>query len=194
MKYRILCQSFCFVLMAAISTFAQHDKASQATIDIRDYCDPDSFNAAVGPGTCVRDTSTGAINFTGFLAELGADKSVGAWRFAPEQIRAAEGAKLEVHNLGGETHTFTEVKRFGGGFLDFLNSPSGNPNPAPECAQMVNGELVPQPPSDENIFIPAGGSATVPLNHEVVQRYQCCIHPWMRLTISPKDQHHSEVH
>jgi hypothetical protein len=73
-------------------------------------------------------------------------------------------------------------------------APSGNPNPAPECAQMVNGELVPQPPSDENIFIPAGGSATVPLNHEVVQRYQCCIHPWMRLTISPKDQHHSEVH
>jgi hypothetical protein len=61
-------------------------------------------------------------------------------------------------------------------------------------AQMVNGELVPQPTSDENIFIPAGGSATVPLNHEVVRRYQCCIHPWMRLTISPKDQHHSEVH
>jgi plastocyanin len=184
----------CFVFLAAMSSFAQQDKASQATVDIRDYCDPDSFNAAVGPDTCVRDTSTGAINFGGFVAELGADKSVGAWRFAPEQIRVSEGATLELHNLGGETHTFTEVKRFGGGFVDFLNAPSGNPTPAPECAQMIDGALVPQPPSDDNIFLPAGASTTIQLDHEVVKRYQCCIHPWMRLTISPKDQHHSEVH
>jgi plastocyanin len=194
MTYRISCVSLCLVFLAAATTFAQNDKTSQATIDIRDYCDPDSFNAVIGPDTCLRDTSTGAINFGGFVAELGSDKSVGAWRFAPEQIRLSEGATLELHNLGGETHTFTEVKRFGGGFVDFLNASSGNPTPAPECAQMVNGALVPQPPSDENIFVSAGGSATVHLDHEVVKRYQCCIHPWMRLTISPKDQHHSEVH
>jgi hypothetical protein len=96
--------------------------------------------------------------------------------------------------VGGETHTFTEVKRFGGGVVDFLNASSGNPTPAPVCAQMVDGALVPQPPSDENFFVSAGGSATVHLDHEVVERYQCCIHPWMRLTISSKDQHHSEVH
>jgi plastocyanin len=190
----MFCLSACLLLVTTLSTWAQDGKASQATIDIRDYCDPDSFNAAIGPGTCVRDTSTGAINFTGFVAEIGADKSAGAWRFAPEQIRVSEGATLELHNLGGETHTFTEVKRFGGGFVDFLNELSGNPTPAPECAQMVDGALVPQPPTDENMFIPAGGSATVQLDHEVVKRYQCCIHPWMRLTISPKDQHHIEVH
>lgn len=194
MAHRIFWLSLCFVLVASVSMFAQHDKVSQATIDVRDYCDPDSFNAAIGPGTCERDTSTGAINFTGFVTELGTDKSVGAWRFAPQQIRVNEGATLELHNLGGETHTFTEVKRFGGGFVDFLNALSGNPVPAPECAQMVDGELVPQSPSDENIFIPGGGSATVPLDHEVVKRYQCCIHPWMRLTITPKDQHHTEIH
>lgn len=193
MAHRIFCLSLCFVLMAAVSTSAQDGKVSQATIDIRDYCDPDSFNAVIGPGTCMRDTSTGAINFTGFVTELSADKSAGAWRYAPEQIRVTEGATLELHNLGGETHTFTEVKRFGGGFVDFLNAASGNSVPAPECAQMVDGQLVPQPPSDENIFIPAGGSATVQLDQEVVKRYQCCIHPWMRLTISPKDQHHSEI-
>lgn len=194
MTYRISRIALGLVFLAGVCTFAQNDKTSQATIDIRDYCDPDSFNAAVGPGTCVRDTSTGAINFAGFVAELGADRSVGAWRFAPEQIRISEGATLELHNLGGETHTFTEVKRFGGGFVDFLNAPSGNLTPAPECAQMVNGALIPQPPSDENVFVPAGGGATVHLDHEVVKRYQCCIHPWMRLIISPKDQHHSEVH
>jgi len=193
MTCRTFCVSVCFVLLATLCTWAQDDKANQANIDIRDYCDPDSFNAAIGPDSCVRDTSTGAINFTGFIAELGADKSVGAWRFAPGQIRVAEGATLELHNLGGETHTFTEVKRFGGGFVDVLNALSGNTTPAPECAQMVDGALVPQPPSDENMFIPAGASTTVQLNQEVVKRYQCCIHPWMRLTITPKDEHHVEI-
>ena len=194
MKNRHFSMAACVVLLSVGSTFAQHDKSTQLTIDIRDYCDPASFNAAIGPDTCVRDTSDGAITFNGFVAELGADKSVGAWRFAPEQIRVSQGTTLQLQNLGGETHTFTEVKRFGGGFLDFLNAASGNPVPAPECAQVVNGSLVPQPPSEENIFIPAGGSATLPLEHETVARYQCCIHPWMRITITPKDQHHEQVH
>ena len=191
---RGFCSAFFVALLSAVSAFAQHHKTSQATINIRDYCDPASFDAAVGPDTCVRDTSLGLITFTGFVTELNADKSVGAWRFAPGQLRVSEGATLELHNLGGETHTFTEVKRFGGGFVDFLNVASGNPVPAPECARMVDGSLVPQPPSDDNIFIPAGGSATLPLEHEVTARYQCCIHPWMRITITPKDQHHEEVH
>jgi peptide/nickel transport system permease protein len=47
-----------------------------------------------------------------------------------------------------------------GGFVDALNGASGNPVPAPECAQMVNGVLAPQPPSANNVFVPAGGTAT----------------------------------
>jgi len=182
------------VLLSATSALAQQDRSTQLNIHIRDYCDPTTFNAAIGTGTCVRDTSVGAITFSGFVAELGADKSVGAWRFAPGQIRVSQGTTLQLQNLGGETHTFTEVERFGGGFVDFLNVASGNLVPAPECAQVVNGNLVPQPPSEENIFIPAGGNASLPLQHEVVARYQCCIHPWMRITITPKDQHHEQVH
>src|SRR5262249_16223192 len=153
---------------------------AQAPIDIRDYCDPSSFNTAVGPGTCARDTTNGEITF----AELTADKSVGAWRFAPQQISVPEGTTLHVNNLGGETHTLTAVKRFGEAFLAFSNRLSGNPIPAPECGQVVDGTLVPEPPSDENIFIPAGGTATGHLEHGVTARYQCCIHPWMRLTIT----------
>jgi len=181
-----------FALVAALFlfcgafAFAQDNKVSQATIDIRDYCDPSSFNTAVGPGTCVRDTTNGEITFSGFVAELTADKSVGAWRFAPQQISVPEGATLHVNNLGGETHTLTAVKRFGEGFLDFLNRLSGNPIPAPECGQVVDGTLVPEPPSDENIFIPAGGTATVHLEHGVTARYQCCIHLWMVLPLPPK--------
>lgn len=194
MKSRGFGIAACVVLLSVASAFAQQDKSAQSTIHIRDYCDPASFNAVIGPGTCVRDTSDGAITFSGFVNELGADKSVGAWRFAPAQIHVSQGTTLQLQSLGGETHTFTEVKRFGGGFVDFLNAASGNPVPAPECAQVVNGNLVPQPPSDKNIFIPAGGQATFSLEPQVVTRVQCCIHPWMRITITPKDQHHEQVH
>src|SRR5205823_11172156 len=90
-------------------------KPSQLTIHVRDYCDPDTFNAGLGPGTCTRDTSTGAINLNGFLTEATLDKSVGAWRFVPDRPMAREGATINLQNLGGETHTFTRVKRFGGG-------------------------------------------------------------------------------
>jgi hypothetical protein len=58
---------------------------------------------------------------------------------------------------------------------------------------MVKGNLVPQPPSADDIFIPAGGSARTTLKQGEVARFQCCIHPWMRVTITPKDEHHEEV-
>ncbi len=173
---------------------AQNSKLNtDVTIHVRDYCDPASFNAAVGPGTCDRSTINGSITFDGFLAELIADKSVGAWRFVPQQTSVAADASLHLSNLGGETHTFTQVKDFGGGFIDFLNGLSGNPVPAPECAQVVNGQLVPQPPSADNIFLAPGSTATVSLDHELNAKYQCCIHPWMRLTITPRDTHHLEI-
>jgi len=184
-----------FAVVGLSITAAAQNKAQppELTIRIRDYCDPASFNAALGTGTCSRDISTGAITFTGFLTELSMDKSVGAWRFAPSQSPAAEGATLNLQSLGGETHTFTRVKRFGGGFVAPLNGAAGTPTPAPECAQMVNGNLVPQPPSPDNIFIPAGTSASMTLKLGETARFQCCIHPWMHLTITPKDEHHANL-
>ena len=188
---------FCCALLVSGVTAAYAQNAGKLStdvnVDIRDYCDPTSFNAVIGPGTCVRSTVLGFITFDGFLGELTADQSVGAWRFAPSQASIAEKATLHVTNLGGETHTFTQVKDFGGGFVDFLNGLSGNPVPAPECAQVVEGQLVPQPPSADNIFLGPGASATVVENHELNAKYQCCIHPWMRLTLTPRDTHHTQV-
>jgi hypothetical protein len=178
---------------AATPILSSHedDRPQALNVDIWDYCDPASFNAALGSDTaCVRDTSTGAITFPGFSAELAAEKSVGAWRFAPGAFNSEEGINFTLRSLGGETHTFTRVKKFGGGFVPFLNAASGNPDPAPECAQLVDGNLVPQPPSANNIFVPAG--ATVPgpqLREDEDAKFQCCIHPWMRATVRASHKH-----
>jgi hypothetical protein len=190
MRTTILFVLTCFLLLTSLA----QGQGSEFNIHIRDYCDPASFNAVLGAGACVRDTTNGAITFGGFIAEVSADKSAGAWRFAPNQLKAAEGATLNLQSLGGETHTFTRVKRFGGGFVEALNAASGNPTPAPECAQVVDGSLVPQPPGPDNLFIPAGGAAAATLKQGEVARFQCCIHPWMRLTVTPQDQHHTQVH
>src|SRR5216683_5322890 len=125
MKKAILTLTACLTLFSFAALAQDKAQPSQLTIHVRDYCDPTSFNAAFGNGVCNRDTSTGAITVTAFLTELTMDKSVGAWRFAPSQTAVAQGATLNLQNLGGETHTFTRVKRFGGGFVAPLNAAAG---------------------------------------------------------------------
>lgn len=185
---------FAVATLSVTAPAQDKSKPSELTIHVRDYCDPATFNAAVGDGACIRDTSTGAINFMGFLTELSIDKSVGAWRFAPSQSPAGKPLTLNLQSLGGETHTFTRVNRFGGGFVAALNDGAGTPVPAPECAQTVDGNLVPQPPGPDNIFIPAGGSATMTLRPGETARFQCCIHPWMHFTITAGEDHDAAHH
>lgn len=180
-----------FILSTVFAEDNHNRGKSQASVHLWDYCDPTSFNAAFGDGTCNRDTSTGAITIDGFLGELTSDQSVGAWRFSPAEIKSDHRPiTLALQNVGGETHTFTRVKKFGGGFVDALNQASGNPVPAPECAQLVNGVLNPQAPGADNLFIPAGGTASASVSRGDDQiRYQCCIHPWMRLVVNHQEDH-----
>jgi hypothetical protein len=193
-KITLFFTALSFLLVGIVGLAQDKKHPSDVTIHIRDYCYPASFNAALGDGTCMRDTSTGAITVNGFLTEATVDKSVGAWRFVPAQVKAGHDASLHLENLGGETHTFTRVKRFGGGFVAPLNAASGTNEPAPECAKVVDGNLVPQAPSADNLFIPAGGSATMTLKKGETARFQCCIHPWMHTTITSEDEHHNNVH
>ena len=168
------------------------------TITMWDACDPATFNAAVGPGTCAPGHHGNTL-FPDFIGELQSDQIAGAWRFNP-LLNATEGnfklARLDltsgdqttIQNKGGETHTFTRVNKFAGGFKARLNGLSGNPDPAPECAQVVNGTLVPQPESATNQFVEAGkteagptaGSSALPLG---VSSWECCVHPWMRMVV-----------
>ena len=119
-------------------------RAEGRRILMLDQCDPDSFNAAIGPGTCV--DRNGGITFDAFIALLQGQQRVPSWRFSPEAIHVPTELTLPIVNAGGEEHTFTEVEEFGGGIVPVLNTLSGNPVPAAECLTLS--------PSD---FIAAGG-------------------------------------
>ena len=139
---------------------------AQAVIDLFDACDPETFNAALGPGTCVRN---GGVRFENFLELLTRHHSVGAWHMTPPQAHMDEGDVLMAVNHGGETHTFTEVEEFGGGIVPVLNERMGLTAVAPECNAAT--------------FIPPGGSSSETEEEEGVEKYQCCIHPWMRAEV-----------
>ena len=168
-------------------------------ITMRDACDPTSFNLNVGPGTCVPGQHGNTL-FSDFIDELTTDQNAGAWRFNPMlnakagtfklvRLDLTSGDQTSLVNKGGETHTFTRVAKFGGGFIAPLNGLTGNPVPAPECAQVLpDGSLAPQPEGPTNQFVEAGNSEAGPIAGSSalppgVSYWECCIHPWMRMVV-----------
>jgi len=145
---------------------------SPTTVQVRDDCDPATFNAGPpdGPGLGHICDGDGGTTFGEFIGELQATQRAEKWRFNPD--RMSEPRNILAQNRGGETHSFTRVAQFGGGQVDVLNTLSGNPVPAPECLQ----------PSVGPTFIGPGHSLAV---NDVAggDKFQCCIHPWMRTTV-----------
>ncbi|MFL5615271.1 MAG: CHRD domain-containing protein [Gemmatimonadaceae bacterium] len=138
-------------------------------IKMLDDCDPASFNAAVGPGSCV---GNGKTTFQSFLAELQATHVAAKWEFIPSMLEAEGGGVLMAKNLGGEQHTFTAVAQYGGGIVPTLNAASNNPIEAAECKTL-----------EADDFVSPGGTYKAKLTKDAIQRFQCCIHPWMRTTV-----------
>jgi plastocyanin len=176
------------ILVLAASVLAA---AASNPFEVRmlDQCDPETFNAAVGSGACIGD---GTVTFDHFIAEVSAAHKAGAWHFDPEAITLEPGTALKLVNRGGETHTFTKVANFGGGFIPILNTLSGNPVPAPECATVTLGGPIPKPETPSNIFVEAGTTEDGPtaggaiLPSASTTKVQCCIHPWMRMELRVK--------
>jgi len=164
-------------------------QASTVTVRIWDACDPATFNAQFGAGTCVAGQH-GTTVLGVFIDELQKDHIAGAWRFNPvltasddifrrATLNMASGQQLVLRNRGGETHTFTRVAHFGGGVIPVLNQLSQSPNVAPECLK---------PASATNIFVSAGAVRNGPVANSLAiplgdSKWECCIHPWMRMVI-----------
>jgi plastocyanin len=144
------------------------------TVRIQDRCDPETFDAAVGPGTCVGD---GKTTFDDFIAELTENQSVGHWRFHSDEFTIKKGEAVNATNEGGEVHSFTPVSEFGaGGLVPILDQLSGQTTVADGCANpAVLGPsfLGPGQTSAPNTTLSPG-----------LHKFQCCIHPWMRTEIT----------
>lgn len=147
-------------------------------IRMYDDCEPVTFNAALGDGTCI---GNGHTTFAEFIEELEANQDVHTWRNQPNQMHLNIGRSTSVENRGGEVHTFTRVANFGGGFVVELNGISGNPVPAPECLNFGSIVFIPAGASEDG---PTAGTAEAPVG---TSRFQCCIHPWMRTVIEVSD-------
>ena len=136
----------------------------QRQILIHDECDPNSF-----PVTCVRN---GGVTFPHFLAQFNRLQQVPEWQFTPGQLTVGVNEPFVVTNVGGETHSFTEVAHFGGGVVPALNTFAGATRP--ECTD----------PKNAGTFLAPGGSRTDHEDETGQHLYQCCIHPWMHEVVT----------
>jgi hypothetical protein len=162
------------VFLATLSVFALLALPASALagdprkVFAMDRCEPDSFNAAVGPGTCVRN---GGVTFDNFVRRLNPqDGGHNAWRFSRHDVDLTPAQTVSVSNTGGEEHTFTEVVDFGAGIVPVLN------------AALPPGTPAAQPIGDLN-FIAAGESLQLGALPAGTHRFECLIHPWMRTVV-----------
>src|SRR5215211_972806 len=178
MKRKLTFRTLVFTAFAVIAALSlsggvgavQGDKK----IRLLDDCEPTTFNAVLGDGACI---GNGHTTFAEFIEELEETQDAHKWRNQPSQMHLNVDRSTLIENRGGETHTFTRVAAFGGGFVPDLNGISGNPVPAPECLNFGAITFIPAGGVEDG---PTAGSSELPVG---VTRFQCCIHPWMRTVI-----------
>jgi plastocyanin len=175
------------VAMVASAAFApaqendRHEHRQQQVTQVvaLDECDPSTFNAALGPDFC---HNVSLAPFTTTLPDLFAKAAAGTpdqnWDFEPDVVRISEGSLLSVVNQGGEPHTFTEVEKFGGGFVPQLNAPGEQE--VPECSGGFGNLAV------ARTRILQGSELKLANLSKGKHRFQCCLHPWMRLQVDVK--------
>jgi plastocyanin len=152
--------------------------APVAQVVALDECDPTTFNAALGPDFC-KNVTLGAFTT---LSDLFYEASTGHpdpnWDFEPDALKIEEGTTVSVVDQGGEPHTFTEVKHFGGGFIAGLNAPGENT--VPECV----GGFAKVDVAKTRIL--QGSHVELANLSKGEHHFQCCIHPWMRVRVEVK--------
>jgi hypothetical protein len=102
----------------------------------------------------------------------------------PDQAQMNVGETFVATDVGGELHSFTEVKAFGGGIVPLLNQLSNSGPTRPECGAAIAAFSAGVPNSS---FVLPGQSFTEtegPNEAGHPNLYQCCIHPWMHETIT----------
>ena len=171
------------LVVLAVTASADSGKKFEVTDDCAPNADWENF------GGCFRES--GDVTRAEFMA-ANANRFPGhpSWRIVPPYVAEQFQPDIRAENTGGRGHTFTEVVSFGGGFVAGLN-PQGAV-PAPECATINNGVLIPAQAALETM-LPPGAELKVEGLQPGTHNFQCCIHPWMRTTVKVKaadDQQH----
>jgi plastocyanin len=159
---------------------ADEKSASPATpvqIVALDECDPTTFNAKIGPDFCKNVALGASTTFDELFAKAANGTPDPNWDFEPDVLKIRKGTPIIVTDQGGEPHTFTEVKEFGGGFIPDLN---GGEETAPECAGGFSNLDV------AKTRILQGSQLQVTGLSKGKHHFECCIHPWMRVTVEVK--------
>lgn len=155
------------------------------TIEMVDNCDPADPAWSPTGGCLLKEGDVTVNEFNSFLRSPLYDNIPGpgdpglflvghpSWRNEPSHVVIEAGKNIKVRNAGGRVHTFTPVAQFGGGVVPPLNVGTQT---APECAGAVR--------------VQPGEQTTMTANGEGIQRFQCCIHPWMRATVKVVDHKH----
>ena len=183
MKHRLTFRSAVWTIFGTVALLGLTASAGaiQGDKKIRMYddCDPTTFNAVLGDGACI---GNGHTTFGEFIEELEETQDAHKWKNQPSAMHVNVGRPTIIENRGGEVHTFTPVVNFGGGFVPDLNGISGNPVPAPECLNFGAIVFIPAGATESG---PTAGSSDLPVG---TNRFQCCIHPWMRTVIEVSDK------
>ena len=176
----------CLVLAFAAQSLAQDkdrdkDKTENSPTSVQivalDECDPSTFNAALGPGFCKNVTLGAFTTLTDLFAKAAARTPDPGWDFEPDVLKVKEGTTVIVSDQGGEPHTFTEVKQFGGGFIEPLNA---GEQTVPECSGGFKNLAV------ARTRILQGSQVNITGLSKGEHLFECCIHPWMRVKVEVK--------
>jgi plastocyanin len=166
----------CF-MCAGVTSAAAEEKPRVAQIVALDECDPNTFNAALGPDFCKNVTLGAFTTLSDLFAQAAAGTPDPGWDFEPDVVSIKEGTTLSVVDQGGEPHTFTEVKKFGGGFIEPLNH---GEETVPECRGGFKSVDV------AKTRILQGSQIQVTDLPKGEHLFECCIHPWMRVKVEVK--------
>jgi hypothetical protein len=79
-------------------------KSGQHAVTLFDACDPETFNAALGPETCTR---SGVVQFEKFLEQVRLHHSIGAWHCAPPNVTMRVGQRPASGEMTHATQVVT---------------------------------------------------------------------------------------
>jgi plastocyanin len=166
----------CLILAGVSRALAQPSLAQVVALD---ECDPATFNdpSAAGPDFCKNVALGAQTTFSDLFAEAAAGTPDPKWDFEPDQLTIKKGTIVSVVDQGGEPHTFTEVAKFGGGFIAPLN---GGEATVPECNGGFSNIAV------ARTRILQGSQLNITDLSKGKHLFQCCIHPWMRMEVDVK--------